>query len=324
MINRIAFLNNPGSFIFKDVKLSKLKNDYVRVRNLYCGICGSDYSCYIGRRNHYPLSLGHEGIAEVIESKNEHIGIGDYVITDFNYRCGLCYYCKHNLSHLCDKNDIGLFSNRMFALFSDIHYSYLTVISKPKSLILGTLAEPLSCCIHALENIPIETKSSILIFGVGNIGTLMAFYLKFYKKCSNIDVYDIIDEKVKNLCDNFKIGKYSLNKHYDIIIEATNTTEGFLSVLQNCKKGQKICSMSHLYGENTSQIYEYILKNELHISFPLRNGKKTNLKSASKIIDDYWIPTFDNLISTHPFNEINNAFKSKIDIHSNKQIIAIF
>ncbi|MDE6285337.1 MAG: alcohol dehydrogenase catalytic domain-containing protein [Bacilli bacterium] len=323
MKNKIAFLSEAGNFTFQNVVLNELQNDYVRTRNLYCGICGSDYSYYIGRRNNYPQTLGHEGIAIIEDSKSQFFKKDDYVITDFNYRCLDCEYCKNNLSHLCDKNDISLFSNRMFALYSDIHYSYLTKIPKPKNIIAGSLIEPLSCCIHALEKYSLDTNSSILIYGAGSIGTLMAFYLISYKKCNCIDAYDIIKEKTINLCNYFRVGTYSSKKKYDIIIEATNSLDGFINLLRDCPKNQTICSMSHLYGENTSKIYEYILQKELRVSFPLRNGNQDNMIFAAHIIYDLWDSRFNSMISIDSLENINDAFRQKKFSTYNKQVISI-
>lgn len=120
-------LVNERKFEKTEFTLDNLENNYVRVKNIYCGICGGDISAYNGKRKRYPVSLGHEGIGEVIYSKHSAFKIGDIVITDFNYRCGVCKFCK-NESHLCDKNDIQLFSNRMFSSHSDIHFSYLEKI----------------------------------------------------------------------------------------------------------------------------------------------------------------------------------------------------
>lgn len=95
MENNVYYLINKGTFKLQRNDLNSLKPDYVRVQFLYCGICGGDYSCFLGRRTSYPYTLGHEFVASVIDTgKNvNNFYIGDFVVSDFNYRCQKCSYC---------------------------------------------------------------------------------------------------------------------------------------------------------------------------------------------------------------------------------------
>lgn len=127
MKNHQYIFSQPHTIIPIVKELPAPDKDYVTVRFIACGICGGDYSTYIGRRKNYPNSLGHEFVAEIIK-KGENVSnfsIGQKVISDFNYRCGKCQYCLSGRSHLCIKNNIQLFSNRAFAQYGNIHKSYL-------------------------------------------------------------------------------------------------------------------------------------------------------------------------------------------------------
>ena len=75
----------------KNLAEPALPDDWVRVRNIYCGVCGTDVSFFkatTGTNSAFepiPASkrtyLGHENIAEVIEigSEVKDLGIGDRV-----------------------------------------------------------------------------------------------------------------------------------------------------------------------------------------------------------------------------------------------------
>ncbi len=326
MNNTVYTLSTKKLFSKNELSMGKLSSQYVRIKNLFCGICGGDYSSYIGRRNQYNISLGHEFVSEIIELGNgvENFVIGDLVVSDLNYRCGKCSYCKQDKSHLCDKNNIESFSNRAFAYYSDIESSYLVNANSLKgNIIAATCVEPLSCVIHAVNmTLPSKTKD-VLIVGCGNIGMLMAFYLKKVLKIDSIYVTDIIENKMNNLVELFSCIPYDNKSKLDFVIEATNDIHGLEKAISSCTKGGKICSMSHLYGIDTSFIYEPIVKNEINIIFPLRNGIKKNLDTALHYIIEYWEYEYNSMFEIYPLQSINQAFQNKEISLFNKQIIQI-
>lgn len=325
-MNEVGFLEKVEVINLKKILMSNLKNDYVRVKNIYCGICGGDYSKYIGNRDKYNITLGHEFIAVIIEVGIDVINfsVGDLVVSDINFRCGECYYCKNNLSHLCDLVDIEFFSNRSFAKYSDYHFSYLIKVNNlQKNILSGINVEPLSCVIHAFNTYDIKTYTNILIVGAGNIGSLACFYLSRCLNHSNIYIKELKSEKMNFVIEHFDCKAYSDEVDYDLIFEATDDIEGLIFSLNKIKKGGQLCSISHLYGINTSIVYEIILKKEIKINFPLRNGDKINLYKAYNLIDVYWKEKYNSCIELHDISEINEGFISKKTSYKNKQAISM-
>ncbi|MEE0778252.1 MAG: alcohol dehydrogenase catalytic domain-containing protein [Massilimicrobiota sp.] len=322
MNNYGYILTKPYIFEYVNSNIEPPQDKYIQVKYLYCSICGGDYSQFIGRRANYPISLGHEFIGKIVAVGNKVNGfkVGDYVISDFNYRCNNCFFCKNHQSHLCDKNDIQLFTNRGFFQFANIDMSYLYKIKKDKELAIYTLVEPLSCILHALEMYDLNKINSIYINGGGSIGMLFTFYLSYILN-KKVYINDINTLREKNIIKNFNCAT-TINT-YDLIIDCTNTADGLLKSLNIAKKGQNICIMSHLYGENTSFVYEISCKKELNLKFPLRNGNINNIKNAEKLINKYWEIEFNNLLSIHQFNELPYVFLNKLNFTSNKQIICI-
>lgn len=326
-------MKNNVFYLVKEKQFGQLTNElpkkpysgFVRVKLLYCSICGGDYSRFIGRRRTYPVSLGHEFVAEIIaigEETNTELHVGELVTSDLNYRCGKCSACQNNMSYFCENLGIEKFSNRALADYADIYYSYLYSVhfNKAKAY-LGALIEPLSCVIHALDRYDIKKKNnSILIFGVGGIGMLAAFYLQIVNGIKT-DIYDINPKKMDNVQAAFGCGKIS-NHRYSLIIEATNSVSGLVSCIKHQLRPE-ICSFSHLYGENMDIIYESLAKQEAVIYFPLRNGESKNMLASHDAISDFWQPSFDHLISFYPKPDINKAFIEKSITNSSKQIICL-
>lgn len=323
--NIVSYLVAPYKFVNINSDLpDKIPVDYVRVKYLYCGICGGDYSRYLGYRAEYPLSLGHEFVALVLDHNCSHTinyDKGDYVVSDFNYRCNECSYCQKGKSHLCIENDIGLFSNRAFSMYADIHYSYLTKIASSITPIYrATSIEPLSCILHAMENYDLSKITRVLIYGTGNIGMLCAFYL--HTCCNkNVYVYDKFKEKCSLVTDTLGCNIATFDTDYNLIIEATNDANGLLKCITRCEDNQSICSFSHLYGQNTEQIYTTLVKKETNIYFPLRNGSKDNLSHAARLIELNWTAREDRLIEVFETNDLNIAFDAKKNCSKPKQVV---
>lgn len=328
MKNKVYILSSNRLFTLEERSMITLHPEYVRVKNLYCGICGGDYSSFLGNRREYPYSLGHEFVAQIIEVGNAVTDLypGDFIISDFNYRCGICEYCCSCQEHLCLENGIGLFSNQAFAQYSDIHYNYIFKIEELQNLYHATLIEPLSCVIHADELISqYPTPKTVLILGVGNIGMLFAFYLKSVKNIDQIFIYDTNTERTKNLVNKFHCLPYDLSfsKKFDWIIDTTNTIEGSKLGLLLARHGQSYCMMNHLYGLETSFIYESICKKEILSIFPLRNGNRNTLAQSYNLINKYWYSSYDSLLGIYPLEDIQYIFNIKSELKSNKQIMKI-
>lgn len=323
--NTVAYLVKPYKFINKSQELQdNLPLNYIRVEYLYCGICGGDYSRYLGYRLDYPISLGHEFVAKVIDmncDKALNFTIGDYVVSDFNYRCHDCFYCNHQKTHLCVQNGAEKFTNRAFALYGDIHYSYLVKTNIPSKYIYrATMVEPLSCILHALDFYDLSKLEHILIYGTGNIGMLCAFYLS---KCKNkkVFLYDINMNKEMLISELFMCKHADFSRTYDLIIEATNEPTGFLECITKVGYNPNICSFSHLYGQNTNEIYDLLVKCEASIYFPLRNGSQNTLHKATQNIESNWVQGYDKLLKIYQTNNVNLPFEDKCNCIEPKQII---
>lgn len=325
MNNTVWMLVAPGRFEKYDFELpDELPSDYVLLHYLYCGICGGDYSSYLGRRNSYPMSLGHEFVARIIKVGRgvKSYKPGDLVVSDFNYRCGFCSYCQVELSHLCESNSKGLFSNRGFARKGIVHQNYLSKVEKPYLLdtYVYCLIEPLSCVLHAYKTSDISPTDHILIIGGGGIGMLFYFMLSECLGHESVSLRESSQKKLNTLKNCFpKISRVHNNSNYTYVIDASNSPEGLSESLEQTRPGGKICVMSHLYGLDTSFVYDAICKKELHAVFPLRNGSQKNMLEAQKLLAAHWRKEYNSLLEIFP--DVDSAFASKQESFGSKQIV---
>lgn len=325
IINTVYYHTAPYKIEQSTQLLSTPESEFLMVQYLFCGICGGDYSVYCGRRTDYPISLGHEFVAVIVELgiNCTEYSIGDFVISDFNYRCNNCKYCKSGKSHLCIQNNIQKFSNRGFANYATIHKNYLYKIPLFHFLPKACLIEPLSCVIHACEKLSFNTDTSIVIYGGGSIGMLFTFYLTRIQKCTHIQIVEKNKMRLNKILQHFPVTDFKNTDlgSPDLVIECSNSIEGMYTALDICGKGGSLCIMSHLYGLDTSFIYEAICKKELQASCPLRNGERKNIELAIHYIGHYWSESDNNMLGI--FNNIEDAFIQKASTVYNKQIVKL-
>jgi len=174
--------------------------DWVRLRPLLSGICGSDLSLLTGRSsavlspfNSFPAILGHEVVAAVEEAGAvAGVAVGQRVVLDPIISCAVrgldpCPGCTAGTPALCRRASEGALAPGMLIGFCrDLpgawsegmlaHASQLHAVPAQLSDETAALAEPLACGLHAvLAQAPAEGERALVIGGGAiGLGTLAA------------------------------------------------------------------------------------------------------------------------------------------------------
>lgn len=147
-------------------------------------ICGTDIHILAVPPGHpaTPGSvLGHEYAATVVEAgpKASHVKPGDRVVIDPNLTCGLCRYCRMGLTNSCENmTTLGIFRDGGMAQFNVAPAKALHKIDRDVPPDHASLAEPLSCVLHAFEQSALELGQSVAVLGAGPIGLLFLLLFK--------------------------------------------------------------------------------------------------------------------------------------------------
>jgi L-iditol 2-dehydrogenase len=146
----------------------------------YAGICGSDLHYYsdgrIGdQRVRYPMVLGHEGSAVVVEVGEgvQELRPGQQVVVDPALVCGTCDQCRAGRANTCRAlrflgspgGPQGLMAEYVVVPDSCCH-----PLPPEVKLRQGVIAEPLSVALHTLRLLGPEVPRSLAILGAGPIG----------------------------------------------------------------------------------------------------------------------------------------------------------
>ncbi len=139
------------------------------------GICGTDLHEYLGG----PLFalpgtiLGHEYSGTVVEVGKGVDGFhaGDRVAGVGVTGCGVCYYCRHGLTGICDNPTfIGLRRPGALAPLASLPASALFVVPENLSLVEAALVEPLGVAFHGVRRGRVAPGETVYVAGAGPIG----------------------------------------------------------------------------------------------------------------------------------------------------------
>jgi L-iditol 2-dehydrogenase len=286
----------------------------VRVRFLCCGICGSDLSTFEGRREiDYPVSLGHEFVAEVVAVGEavEGTAPGDFVTSDLNYRCCACDHCRAGRSHLCRRRGDGLFSNRSFAEFADIDASYLTRLAGPQRHF--ALTEPLSCVLHAKRWVRPTADERILVVGAGGLGSCLAFAL-----CDESVGFEIVETlprrraTIASAVEPVGRAVTRAEGEYDAVFDLSGSESGLRLACARVRSGGRLCTMSHLDGYSKADfLLAALTRRDIAFKVSFINGKRATMDTAAALLAKSWNSRWEQVIEVLPLDRLQSAFEAR-------------
>lgn len=146
----------------------------VLVKTHRMGICGTDYSGYLGKMPFfsYPRIPGHELGVEVLAvgAGVTHVSVGDRCSVEPYMNCKNCFACRKGNSNCCEKLDVigvmidGGLCDQFLIRAEKLHRS--TKLSYEQLALVETLA--IGC--HACDRGDPKPGDHVLIIGAGPIG----------------------------------------------------------------------------------------------------------------------------------------------------------
>jgi D-arabinitol dehydrogenase (NADP+) len=177
---RAVVYDAPRSYSVTAIPTPEAAPGQVRIKVGQVGVCGTDLHIHEGDFNaEFPLIPGHElvGVIDQLGDGVTGLALGEQVSVNPNVHCGACQYCLAGRLILCE-NLKGCGSN-----FPGFFAEYVTV---PQNLVFSTeglpedtavFTEPASCAMHGLETLSVRPGASVLVFGAGPTGLLLAQFI---------------------------------------------------------------------------------------------------------------------------------------------------
>lgn len=177
---RASFFLGNKTFEVREQELPRAGAGEVVIRNMACGVCGTDVHIYHGEPGSAdvtpPVVLGHEysGVVTEVGEGVASLRPGDHVTVDPNIYCGKCEYCRVGKKQLCEHMEaIGVTRNGGFAEYSVVPEGQAFLLSPELPMEFGAMAEPVACCLHGIDRAEICEGNTVCIVGGGAIGLIM-------------------------------------------------------------------------------------------------------------------------------------------------------
>jgi len=172
-----------GKLVLKEVPKPQVVPGSVLVKVKSCAICGSDLRIINNGNSRVkpPTILGHEASGEVVEVGEgvTHFKVGDRVAIGSDVPCGTCVYCEAGIGNICPINYAmgyqfpGSFAEYVLLNPLVVEHGPVHHIPNNVSYEESALAEPLACCLNALELCGVNLGETVVIIGAGPIGCML-------------------------------------------------------------------------------------------------------------------------------------------------------
>jgi 2-desacetyl-2-hydroxyethyl bacteriochlorophyllide A dehydrogenase len=277
--------NGPHDIEVGELKLQNLRSDELLIHVDGCGVCGTDFHIFEGSAPAKPpVVLGHEYSGTIIDagSKFDMFSVGDKIAVNPNIHCGYCSYCRSGKINLCENlKALGVTINGGMSQYSIVPVTQAHLLPKNFPFSKSVFAEPVSCCIHGINQADIIPGEQVVIIGGGTIGLIM-LQLAQLRGASKVIVLDPLEVKRKmaqNLNADYVFNSSEINvveKVIDItsgaadtIIECVGSQTAAESALKLVRKGGKII----IFGlANKSAVINIYLQSFFHKELTIKGS----------------------------------------------------
>lgn len=175
---RAALLFEPNRIEISEIDVPVLGEHEVAIKPRFVGICGSDVSFYAGHRvaNAYPLLPGHEvvGYVAALGDNVKQLAVGQRVIVEPNYCCGVCSFCRTGRGNICpNKMSLGVTIAGCLAEQFVAPAEFVWPVPQAISDEDAVTIEPLAVSLHALWQSDARIGDTIAVLGCGSTGLLL-------------------------------------------------------------------------------------------------------------------------------------------------------
>jgi L-iditol 2-dehydrogenase len=258
--SKAAFLEAPEKISISDTPALQPGASEVLISPILTAICGSDVSFFSGHRTppSYPFILGHEVVGKVIAVGNAvtKLIVGQRVIVEPNYPCGICAFCRTGRGNICpNKKSLGVSIPGCYATHFVAPAEFSWPIPDSISNEDAVTIEPLTVSLHALWQSGIQLGDTVAVLGCGATGLLLI--QAAVSQGVRVLAHDIVEKKLEMACrlgaeisKNKDIGQLWQTEGVSNIFDCAGATATVELALSAAPRGSQII----LIGLSTSPV----------------------------------------------------------------------
>ncbi len=225
-----------------------------------CGLCGSDLEKMRGAYTASMPVVGHEAVGVVSAAGRGVSGFrqGDRVFPHHHVPCHECYLCKSGSETMCEKYRStslvpGGFSEYFLVPARNVAGGGVLKLPKGMSFEVGSLIEPVACCLRALRMSSVKRGETVLIVGGGPVGMMHGVLLG--PMGAKVIVSDVSEARLR-FAEKAKVGLVldanrtqvpervraeTDGRGADLAIVASGNEKAILQGLRSIRKGGRVC-----------------------------------------------------------------------------------
>jgi 2-desacetyl-2-hydroxyethyl bacteriochlorophyllide A dehydrogenase len=248
------------------------------------GICGTDYSGYLGKMPFfsYPRIPGHELGVEVLAVGPgvSHIRAGDRCSVEPYMNCGDCFACRRGNGNCCQSlKVIGVMIDgglrEQFILRADkLHRS--EKLDYEQLALVETLA--IGC--HACDRANPQPQDQVLIIGAGPIGLATLEFVRL--TAAKITVMDMVESRLEFCRQQYAIDatiRFGSGNELDEALQITNGDK-FVAVIDATGSPKSMSTAFDYVAHTGSLVYVGITTEEICFRHPLLHKPEITLKGS--------------------------------------------
>jgi len=301
------------------------KNDEVRIKVAYCGICGTDLHIFHGmmdQRVNMPQIVGHEcsGIVDEVGSDVTHVKVGDKVVVRPLGPCGDCPACNSGNSHICYNLDfLGIDTPGAMQSYWTIPAESIHKIPEDMDLKYGALIEPLAVACHDVSRAKLQKGEKAVVIGGGPIGILVAlaaketgaevlisevneYRLGFAEKLGIKTVNPMKTDIVKF------VNEWTNGVDADVVFEVSGSKPGALTMTDIVRTRGRIVVVA-IFGTPTEVNLKQMFWRELEV-YGARVYEKEDYERAIELAASGRLQLDSLITKVAPLEELGEVFKS--------------
>lgn len=200
---RAAFLTGPEEIAVRDVPPPDVPERGMLVKNLACGICGSDLRTWKAGDIHRRGGIGHEVVGYVLAMGKACGALkeGQRVVVA-PVSCGRCSMCQTGREHICpQRTHAGFGGPGGFSEILPVPEETLdghAVFPVPDEIdtVVASLCEPLACVLNGQDKVTLTPDSTVVVLGGGPVGVMHAAISRL-RGADRVFITEIHPERLK-------------------------------------------------------------------------------------------------------------------------------